>query len=230
MGGSTFRKLVSCVLCLMFPASMFAADSNAAMLYTNGTAWVNGAHVPRTSSAIFSGDLLQTHAGTVANINAPGSTVTVQSDSLVQFEGGSVKIEHGGVFVSTSKSLMTTAGGVSVTPASAAWTEFNVIDVDGLVKIAARKGDVTITDGTETITLAQGQETTRAEQTDDSAKDGKDKKDKKKNKKQQVGAAPAAGGGALNSSIAIGVGAAAIAGVSAWVLIQSSTPASPSAP
>src|SRR5437868_4469490 len=131
MGRTTFRKLVSCVLVLMFPASMFAADSNAAMLYTNGTAWVNGTHVPRTSSAIFSGDLLQTRAGTVANINAPGSSVTVQSDSLVQFEGESVKIEHGGVMVSTSKSLATMAGGVKVAPASASWTEFNVIDVDG---------------------------------------------------------------------------------------------------
>ena len=39
------------------------------MLYTNGAAWVNGAHVPRTSSAIFSGDLLQTRSDSVANIN-----------------------------------------------------------------------------------------------------------------------------------------------------------------
>ncbi len=62
MGKSVWRSMVSCVLLILFPGSMFAADSNAAMLYTNGAAWVNGAHVPHSSSAIFSGDLLQTRS------------------------------------------------------------------------------------------------------------------------------------------------------------------------
>jgi hypothetical protein len=229
MGRSAFRKVVSCVLVLLFPASMFAADSNAAMLYTKGTAWVNGSHVPRSSSAIFSGDLLQTRSDTVANINAPGSSITVLSDSLVKFEGSSLNIEHGGVTVSTSKGVATTAGDVKVVPSSEAWTEFHVTDVDGTVRIAASKGDVTVTDGKETFTLAQGQETTRNETSDDSTdKDSKDKK--KKDKKRAPGAAPAAGGGALNSPIAVGIGAAAIGGVTAWVLIKSDKPASPSAP
>src|SRR3984893_3491150 len=108
MGGFAFRKLVCCVLVISFPALMYAADSSAAMLYTNGTAWVNGAHVPRASSSIFSGDLLQTRSDSVANINSPGSTITVFSDSLIQFEGSSLRIEHGGVTVSTSKGIGTT--------------------------------------------------------------------------------------------------------------------------
>lgn len=231
MGRSAFRKMVSCVLVFLFPGSMFAVDSNAAMLYTNGTAWVNGAHVPRTSSAIFSGDLLQTRSDTVANINAPGSSIAVHSDSLVQFEGAFLKIEHGGVTVSTSKGVATTAGEVRVSPASSNWTEFNVTDVDGLVRIAARKGDVTITDGKDTFTLPQGQETTRNETTSsDNSDNDKDSKSKKKNKNRAPGAAPAAGGGILNSPIAVGVGAAAIGGITAWVLLEKSTPASPSAP
>src|ERR1700756_5636726 len=110
MGGSAFRGMVSCVLTVLFPFSLFAADSNAAMLYTNGPAWVNGAHVPRPSSAIFSGDMLQTRSDSVANINQPGSTVQVFSDSLVQCEGSSVKIDHGAVRDATSRSLSTTAG------------------------------------------------------------------------------------------------------------------------
>src|SRR6266849_5943627 len=147
MGKSFVRKMVSCVLALLFPVSMFAADSGAAMLYTNGNAWVNGAHVPRSSSAIFSGDLLQTRSDSVANINAPGSSITVLSDSLVEFEGSGVKIEHGAVTVSTSKGVATTAGDVKVSPVSSAWTEFNVTEADGTVRIAARKGDLTIFDG-----------------------------------------------------------------------------------
>src|SRR5271169_5491062 len=122
MGKSVLRSMVSCVLLFLFPGSLFAADSNAAMLYTNGAAWVNGAHVPRFSSAIFSGDLLQTRSDSVASITQTGSSITVLADSLVQFEGSSLNIEHGGLTVSTSKGVATTAGDVKVAPASSVWT------------------------------------------------------------------------------------------------------------
>ena len=228
MAQAGFRKMVSCVLLICFPGALFAADSSAAMLYTNGRAWVNGANIPRASSAIFSGDMLQTPSNAAANINSAGSNITVHVDSLVEYQGSAVKIEHGGVTVSTAKGIGASAGDVKVAPASESWTEFNVTDVDGTVRIAARKGDLTITDESGTTTLAQGQETTRDDTQDTSNQS--DSKDKKKNKKRATGATPAAGGGLLNSPIAIGVGAAAVAGVAAFVLIQSNNPASPSQP
>ncbi len=226
MGKSAFRGLVSCVLMILLPGSLFAADSNAAMLYTNGAAWVNGAHVPRSTSAIFSGDLLQTRSDSVANINQSGTSITVLSDSLVQFEGASVDIQHGGVTVSTSKEIAATAGDVKVVPASNAWTEFNVIDVNGTVKIFARKGDLTISDGKSVVTLAQGQDTTL----DDSAATPDQNGKKSKKKKLAPGAVPAAGGGILSSPYAIGIGASAIAGVTTWVLVKNDNPASPTVP
>jgi len=227
MGKSAFRGMVSCVLLILFPGSLLAADSNAAMLYvnTNGAAWVNGAHVPRSSSAIFSGDLLQTRSDSVANINEPGSSITVLAGSLVQFQGASVDIQHGGVTVSTSKGIAATAGDVRVTPASDAWTEFNVTDVDGTVRILARKGDLSISDGKDVVTLPQGQETTR-----DESNPAVDNNKKKKNKKQQTGATPAAGGGIMNSPYAVGIGAGAVIGVTTWVLVKSDNPASPTKP
>jgi hypothetical protein len=227
MGMSAFRKMVSCVLLLGFPASIFAADSGAAMLYTHGATWLNGVRPP-ASSAIFSGDLVQTRSDSPANINAPGSSITVLGDSLVEFEGSSLKVEHGGVAVATSKGVATTAGDVRVAPVSNSWTEFNVTDVDGTVRIAARKGDLNVTDDNGTVTLAQGQQTTRDEQSEPS--DQSTDKAKKKNRKRQEGAAPAAGGGALNSPIAIGIGGAAVAGITAWVLIKNDNPVSPSTP
>jgi hypothetical protein len=83
------------------------------------------------------------------------------------------------------------------------------------VQIVARKGDLSISDYTGTTTLAQGQETTR---------------DEKNKKKPAPGAAPAAGGGILNSPVAIGIGTGAIVGVTAWVLSKSDNPASPTNP
>jgi hypothetical protein len=94
------------------------------------------------------------------------------------------------------------------------------------VRIAARKGDLTVSDDAGTVTLSQGQETTRDESSDQSDKS----KDKKKSKKRGVGATPGAQGGILNSPVAIGIGAAAIGGVAAWVLLHNDEPASPSKP
>jgi hypothetical protein len=82
---------------------------------------------------------------------------------------------------------------------------------------------LTITDDDGTVTLPQGQETTRNEQSNQTDK-------KKKDKKRAAGAVPAAGGGALNSPIAIGVGAAASGGLTIWVLTRSSNPVSPATP
>jgi hypothetical protein len=226
MGKSAFRGMVSCVLLILFPGSLLAADSNAAMLYTNGAAWVNGAHVPRSTSAIFSGDLLQTRSDSVANINQSGSSITVLSDSLVEFQGSSVDIQHGGVTVSTSKEIAATAGDVKVMPASNAWTEFNVSDLDGTVRIFARKGNLTISDGSSVVTLAQGQDTTRDESSGAPDQTGK----KSKKKKQAAGAVPAASGGILNSPYAIAIGASAIVGVTTWVLVKNDNPASPTVP
>ena len=225
MGKSACRKMVSCVLIFLFPSSMFAADSNAAMLHTNGAAWVNGAHVPRPSSAVFPGDLLETRSGSVANINESGSSITVLSDSMVQFEGTSVDIQHGGVTVSTSTGVAATAGDVRVTPKSNAWTQFNVVDTDGTVKIHAEKGDLMIDNGTSVVTLAQGQDQTA----DENNPDAKDTKGKKK-KKQAAGAVAPGEGGLLNSPYAIGIGAGAIIGVTTWVLLKNDNPASPSKP
>jgi hypothetical protein len=219
MRNLTLRAILSWTLVFVLPAAMFAADSTAAMLYTNGTAWINGGAVPK-SSAIFSGDLVQTKADSVASIKAPGTSVLVSSDSLVQFQGNSLTLEHGGMNVGTSKSMAARIGALRVVPASTSWTEFEVRDTDGAVKIIARKGDLTLIDANGTTTLAQGQETTR----DEAQENGK----KKRN--QGPGAVPAAGGGILDSPYAIGAGAGAVTGLTIWVLLRDDEPLSPKAP
>ena len=214
-----YVKILSCMLLVVFPGTLFAADQAAAMIYSHGSALLNGNNIPR-SSAIFPGDLVQTTKDSVANINATGSTVLVLNDSLVQYQGSTVTLEHGGVTVSTSKSMATRAEDVNISPAAGVLTEFEVRDVDGRVQIMARKGDLTISDDSgATSTLAQGQETTREES---------DSQKEKKKKKRPAGAVPGAAGGALDSPVAIGIGTGIVVGVAAWVLIRSDDPASPS--
>jgi hypothetical protein len=77
---------------IVLPTSLFAEDSDRAMLYSGGTVSLNGSASP-ASSVIFSGDLIQTTAGSVAKINALGSSLIVLADSQVQFESNAVTLQ-----------------------------------------------------------------------------------------------------------------------------------------
>ena len=222
MSESRLRSALCCLLAILFPAQVtLAGETASAMLYTNGAAWLNGSEVPK-SAAVFTGDMLQTRPDSTARIQSNGSSVMVLADSLVKFEGPAVELEHGAVRVTTSRGLAARAGDVTVKPASDSWTEFQVIDVDGRVQIAANKGDLTVQDDQGTTTVAQGQQTTRDDTTDTEKK--------KKHRRPGTGAAPAPGGGIMSSPYAIygGLGAAGAIGV--WVWLQTETPVSPACP
>jgi hypothetical protein len=111
-------------------------------------------------------------------------------------------------------------GEITVVPASNAWTEFEVKEVsDGTVQVMAHKGDLNVSDGSNTSTLAQGQQAT----VENSEK-------KKKKRRKGGGAIPASGGAALDSPMVIYGGAAAVGGLLTWVLLQDNKPVSSSAP
>lgn len=188
------------------------------MLYTKGAAWLNGGGVPR-SSAIFSGDLVQTRTDSIANINAAGSNVIILADSLVKFESEKVSLEHGSVTVATSKGMSAKAGEVTVSPASDGWTEFQVTDTNGTVQIVAEKGDVSVSDQSGTTMLPQGQQTTRDESRQANRKN-----------KRRGGAPVAATGSIMDSKMAILAGTVTAGGLVTWVLVQSDNPMSPDAP
>jgi hypothetical protein len=218
---SGLRKTACWIMVGVVPASLWAADSSPAMLYARGATWINGGAVPRTS-AVFPGDMVQTQSDSLASINVSGSNVVVLADSLVKFEGPAVALEHGSLKVATSKGLSTHTGDLTVAPASNGWTEFEVEQMsDDSVQIVAQKGDVTVSDGSNTSTLSQGQQTT----VDNSAEK------KKKKRKKGGGAIPAGGGAILASPLVIYGGAAAVGGLLTWVLLQGGgTPVSAAAP
>ena len=217
---SGLRKTACWIMVGVVPASLWAADSSPAMLYARGATWINGGAVPRTS-AVFPGDLVQTRSDSVASINASGSNVVVLADSLVKFEGPAVALEHGSLRVATSKGLSTHTGDLTVTPAANGWTEFEVKQVgDDTVQIVAQKGDVTVSDGSSSSTLSQGQQTTV----------GNSMEKKKKKRRKGGGAVPASGGAVLDSPVVIYGGAAAVGGLLTWVLLEDSNPVSQVAP
>ena len=180
------RDILCWAMMVLVPASLLATDSGVAMVRPYGTAWLNGTAVAQ-SSAIFPGDLVQTGSSSAMKIRSSGSSVTVLSDSLVNFEGGAVGVEHGGVKLVTSKGMSARAGIITATPASSAWTEFELTDVNGTIQIVALKGDLRISDGSETTTLPEGQQATQSDETQNNqAKSGTSTADEKRKKKKEL--------------------------------------------
>jgi hypothetical protein len=223
MNSLTLRGALCYLMVSVLPSTLLGAEPRA-MVYVSGSTAVNGTPVPR-SSVVFPGDLIQTQSASQANINLGGASVTIFEGSSVRVENRGLSIEAGSVNVGTPKPDMTVrAGAVTVTPASGEWTEFEVRHLNGAVQVIARKGDLSVSDGNETMALPQGQSATR----DDSAVPQGSENEKKRKKRD--GPAAAASAPVLDSPIVIGAGAGAIGVGLIYVLTRSGAPPSPSVP
>jgi hypothetical protein len=146
MSVSGFHKFVGWMMAVLCPLSLMAADTGSAVLHSEGGVWVNGSEIAG-STVVFPGDLLETKPGFVANVDAEGSSVLVQPESVVKFQGSFLSLEHGSVSVETSTSMSVLVSCIKVEPVSSERTQYDVADVNGTVRIAAHKNDVNITVG-----------------------------------------------------------------------------------
>lgn len=138
-----WRKLVCGVMIVVVPASLMAQDAPRAMLHNDGGVWLNANPAP-SSSAIFEHDLIRTQKETRAKIDAAGTTVTVEPETIVQFEGNELALEHGHVQVNTWRGMRVRVDCLTVIPPPQEWARYDVIDVDGKVLVLAYQNDVKI--------------------------------------------------------------------------------------
>jgi len=169
-----WRNLVCVTMVIILPATLCSQNPNAAMLHAAAGVQLNGNAAP-ASSAIFPDDLVQTPKNAAAKIDAAGSTAVVASDTLVQFEGNQLFLEHGTVQVTTATQMAVRVGCITAIPVIAGWTQYDVTDVDGKVTVAAHKSDVNIdarksgaspnpeAARSEKVTVREGEQATRPE-------------------------------------------------------------------
>jgi hypothetical protein len=215
-----WRKLVCGVMIVILPTSLMAQNSARAMLHDDGGVWLNGSPAPN-SSAIFLHDLVQTQKGNWAKIDADGSTVTVQPETIVQFEGDELVLDHGSLQLNTSRGMKVRVNCITVIPLTQDWNRYDVTDVDGRVVVVAHQNDVRIHyQGAATrlskqarssdVTVHQGEQVTREERCGAPARPAE------------------ATGTTLNSIWAKGAGIAAVGILTCWALCRGDEPVSPS--
>jgi len=205
---------------VILPTSLMAQNSARAMLHDDGGVWLNGNPAPN-SSAIFLHDLVQTQKGNWAKIDADGSTVTVQPETIVQFEGDELVLDHGSLQLNTSRGMKVRVNCITVIPLTQDWNRYDVTDVDGRVVVVAHQNDVRIHyQGAATrlskqarssdVTVHQGEQVTREERCGAPARPAE------------------ATGTTLNSIWAKGAGIAAVGILTCWALCRGDEPVSPS--
>jgi hypothetical protein len=146
MSVSALRNFLCWVMVVLCPLSLVATDTGSAVLHSEGSGvWVNGFEI-KGSTAVFPGDLLETKPGFVGNLDAEGSSVLIQPESVVKFQGNFLSLEHGRVSVGTSASMSVHVKCIKIEPVSSERTQYDVADVRGTVEVAARKNDVNITE------------------------------------------------------------------------------------
>jgi hypothetical protein len=137
------RGVVAWLVIVLFPLSLIAGDTPAAVLHSKGGVWVNDAEAV-DSTSIFPGDRLETKPGFFANLDSEGSSVLIQPESILKFQGNFVDLEHGNIALGTSSSIAVHVNCYEIDPVSGGRTEYDVKDTNGTIEIAARKGELNI--------------------------------------------------------------------------------------
>jgi hypothetical protein len=216
-----FRKLIAGGLVCLISSTLLAQESAAggtAVLYGTGQVYLNGAQLSNSAS-VAAGDVIQTRETGAANLSAPGSSLVIQSNTIVRFQSGGMALDRGSVSVATGRGMSVFARDFKIAPASSEWTEFYVTRASGAIQILARKNTVIVTCGANSSTVKEGAQMLR----DDAADCGIVQK-------HGSGAAAAAKGPLLTSPIADWAAIGAGSGLLIWTFTRHEDAVSPSVP
>jgi hypothetical protein len=222
-----WQQLVCLPMMVILPVCLLAQDTATAMLRSSGAGVMVNGNPARPSSALFYEDLVETQRDAVARIEATGSTADINPETMIQFEGDTLVLDHGSLSVNTSHGLKVRVGCVTIIPAiSTEWTHYDVVDRDGKVMVSALKKDVNI--DTRSSNPKQAKQGANVRVT---VSEGEQKSREENCSAYSRSAGAAAGTGAiLNSPWVIGTGAAAVGAIACFGLCHKDDPISPTTP
>jgi hypothetical protein len=212
----------------ILPVSLLAQEGPTAMLRTDGTGVLVNRSAPPPSTVLFAGDLIETQKNAVARIEASGSAANIDPETLLQFEGDELVLEHGRVSVNTSRGLRIRAGCLTIVPENnTEWTHYDVDDVSGKVTISALKNDVIINNAPGKLQQAkQSAQSSRVV-----VREGQQKsREEKCGSPDSTPPSAMGGGNVMSSPWAIGAGAVGIGILTCIALCRGNEPISPSQP
>lgn len=224
-----WRHLVCISMAAVLPASLYARDTATAMLQSDGVGvLVNHSAVP-ASTALFVKDLIETQKNVTARIAVTGSAADLNRETMVEFDGDELLLDHGSLSVHTAQGLRVRVGCLTVSPVKAnEWTQFEIVDLDGKVTVHATQSDVYID--------ARSKNQQQIKQSEHSNRDLVQQGEQKSREEKCGGdylkaPTPTGIGAALNSPWALGAGGVAIGTIACLgLLCHGDDPVSPAWP
>ncbi|MCI0628239.1 MAG: hypothetical protein L0387_42405 [Acidobacteria bacterium] len=149
------------LLLIVFPVVPVMAEVQGAMLHVHGAVVLNGKAIP-SSSAVFSGDRIESGENSAATIVRKGASLVLGPGTSAMYRGERVEIDRGSAMVTTANGLSAQAGKLTITPASEGSSRYQVVRSDGAVQIVAVEGSLTVSDGKKTTVVRPGEQATFA--------------------------------------------------------------------
>ena len=212
----------------ILPVSFQAQDNAVAILHSDGVGVLVNKNPAPASIALFSDDVIETEKAAVARIDISGSAADINAETVVQFEGNELVLDHGSLSVNTSRGMTVRVGCLTITPANTTeWTHYDVADLNGKVNVSALKNDVNIEE--RSGSLRQAKQSGHSNRV--SVREGE-----QKSREEKCGAAdfkqpgtPLAGA-IMNSPYVVGGSLLGIGVLTCWALCRSDDPISPTTP
>jgi len=152
------RKIVAGGLATLTTAA--AQNTGMAVVVGSGSIYLNGAQLSN-SNAIVAGDVVQTKENGSAMISASGSSVALDSNTIMRFQGASVALDRGAVKVATGQQMTVNARDLKIVPTSQQWTQFYVTRSSGMITMIAVKKDIEVSCGGSSVTVKEGHQLSR---------------------------------------------------------------------
>jgi len=137
------RRLVALTLLVCLPAYAVLAESNPAILHCTGFVAVNG-KTTNQSSAVFSGDRLQTGETSSVAITTRGTIVNIAPSSSAIYRDNAVEVTSGTVDFTTATGMAASVNGHKVTPATSGDVRYQVVKNGYCATLTATNGSVAI--------------------------------------------------------------------------------------
>jgi len=152
------RKIVAGGLATLATAA--AQNTGIAVVFGSGGIYLNGAQLSN-SNALIAGDVVQTRDNGSGMISAGGSSVALDSNTIVRFQGVSVALDRGAVKVASVQQISVNARDLNIEPTSKQWTQFYVTRASGMITTVALKNDVLVSCGGASVTVKEGHQLSR---------------------------------------------------------------------
>lgn len=141
-------------------APIVVAQGSGMSLFSTGKVNLNAVILDR-SAQLVDGDVIETSNDGVVTIAGGGTSVLVQSNSIVQFSKMGLNVASGSVSVKTSDGMATHIGSIGIQPVNGS-ARYRIQQNSNGVQVDVLEGNITVSDSGKDVNVTAGRSVTMA--------------------------------------------------------------------